>query len=278
MLTVDFDRLELVPGMAVLDAGCGPGRHAMELLQRGCRPVALDLYPPDLADALVNLKCTWLGMTWPGGLDGLTTGQEVSLRGDAMTPVSRKSAESSQAAAQSAAQAATPAALPWLVLRGDTLRLPFASGAFPRVICSEVLEHVDDPAQAAAELARVAAPGGIVAVSVPTPYTERVFGWASDDYFNTPGGHVRIFTPRTLAAVLEAQGLHPFHIHFEHSLHSVYWGIRAVFGLHHEAHWAVRGAKRWMEWSLFSPFLRRVERGLNWVIPKAMVLYARKNG
>ena len=35
MLTVDFDRFPLEPGMSVLDVGCGQGRHSYEALRRG---------------------------------------------------------------------------------------------------------------------------------------------------------------------------------------------------------------------------------------------------
>lgn len=45
--------------------------------------------------------------------------------------------------------------------------LPFADGAFTRVICSEVIEHVPDPAPLLAEVRRVLAPGGIVVFTVP---------------------------------------------------------------------------------------------------------------
>ena len=42
MLTVDYDRLDLRPGMTVLDLGCGEGRHAFEAYRRGARVVAVD--------------------------------------------------------------------------------------------------------------------------------------------------------------------------------------------------------------------------------------------
>ena len=42
MLTVDYDRLGLRPGMTVLDLGCGEGRHAFEAYRRGAAVVALD--------------------------------------------------------------------------------------------------------------------------------------------------------------------------------------------------------------------------------------------
>ncbi|EUA42279.1 putative methyltransferase domain protein [Mycobacterium xenopi 4042] len=35
MLTVDFDRLGIGPGSAVIDVGCGAGRHSFEAYRRG---------------------------------------------------------------------------------------------------------------------------------------------------------------------------------------------------------------------------------------------------
>ncbi len=48
---IDFlvDALELRPGMRVLDAGCGPGRHALELARRGIGVVGVDTSPEFLA-------------------------------------------------------------------------------------------------------------------------------------------------------------------------------------------------------------------------------------
>jgi SAM-dependent methyltransferase len=42
VLTVDYDRLDVRPGMTVLDLGCGEGRHAFEAYRRGARVVAID--------------------------------------------------------------------------------------------------------------------------------------------------------------------------------------------------------------------------------------------
>ena len=48
---VDFlvDALGLRPGMRVLDAGCGPGRHAIALARRGIEVVGVDTSPDFLA-------------------------------------------------------------------------------------------------------------------------------------------------------------------------------------------------------------------------------------
>jgi SAM-dependent methyltransferase len=50
------DALALEPGMRVLDAGCGPGRHAIALAQRGIEVLGIDLSPDfvALAQAAAN--------------------------------------------------------------------------------------------------------------------------------------------------------------------------------------------------------------------------------
>ncbi len=53
------------------------------------------------------------------------------------------------------------------VLAGDAARLPFADATFGAAVCTEVLEHVDEPAAALAELARVLRPGAIAFVTTP---------------------------------------------------------------------------------------------------------------
>ena len=54
-----------------------------------------------------------------------------------------------------------------VLAQGDAAVLPFAAGAFERVYCSEVLEHVVDPRASVAEIARVLKPGGVAVLSVP---------------------------------------------------------------------------------------------------------------
>jgi len=46
-------------------------------------------------------------------------------------------------------------------LHGDALSLPFIDGSFDVVCAMDFLEHVEDPARAIAEAARVLAPGGL---------------------------------------------------------------------------------------------------------------------
>jgi len=52
----------------------------------------------------------------------------------------------------------------------DAHHLPFAPRSFEQIVCSEVLEHLSDPALAASEMARVLASGGKLVLTTPFVY------------------------------------------------------------------------------------------------------------
>ena len=55
------------------------------------------------------------------------------------------------------------------VVAASLTNIPIKSASFEFVLCSEVLEHIDDDASALDELCRVLVPGGWLLISVPTP-------------------------------------------------------------------------------------------------------------
>jgi hypothetical protein len=57
----------------------------------------------------------------------------------------------------------------------DAHQLPFKDGAFAYAICSHILEHMDDPAQFAAEIQRTCDAGYIQS---PSEIAERLFHWS----------------------------------------------------------------------------------------------------
>jgi SAM-dependent methyltransferase len=95
------------------------------------------------------------------------------------------------------------------MLQGDAFHLPFRDATFDKVICSEVMEHVHDFTGAARELARVLKPGGLAAVTIPTATSEHLYLHVGDDYFESPGGHIRVFRPRQLAQGSRARASRP---------------------------------------------------------------------
>jgi SAM-dependent methyltransferase len=165
-------------------------------------------------------------------------------------------------------------------VQGDATRLPFADGAFDRIIASEVLEHIPDDGAAVHELARVLRPGGTMAVTVPAYLPERLC-WALSDEYHAPsveGGHVRIYHEPALRARLRNAGLAPGFAHHAHALHSPYWWLRCAVGPTNEDHPLVRGYRRVLEWDIVSapPVTRWADRVLNPVLGKSLVVYARK--
>jgi len=163
------------------------------------------------------------------------------------------------------------------MIRGDTFHLPFADEAFDRVICAEVMEHVHDYRSAARELARVTRPEGVVAVTIPTATSEHLYLRAGDDYFESPGGHIRIFRPRQLAEGLADAGLATVGVGFAHALHTPYWVLRSIVGLPRADESALVDAYRhFLIRAVGSPALTALERVFNYCFPKSLILYAEK--
>ncbi len=161
---------------------------------------------------------------------------------------------------------------------GDALDLPFGSASFDRVIAAEVLEHIPNDRRAIAELARVLRPGGTMAVTVPRWWPELVTWALSDEYHSTAGGHIRIYRASVLVGRLRDVGLEPYASHHAHALHTPYWWLRALVGVHDDHHPAVRLYHRVLVWDIEarSPLTRVPESLLNPFLGKSAVVYLRK--
>ncbi|UVL40507.1 class I SAM-dependent methyltransferase [Pseudomonas sp. B21-040] len=98
-------------------------------------------------------------------------------------------------------------AKPNLGLVSNSLPLPLADGCASKVVCMEVLEHIEHPEPFMAELVRMGRPGALYLLSVPAPVGEHLQkGIAPDSYYQSPN-HVQIFTAQRFAALVEDAGL-----------------------------------------------------------------------
>lgn len=164
------------------------------------------------------------------------------------------------------------------MLQGNTFSLPFRDESFDKVICAEVMEHVHDFRGAARELARVTKPGGRLAITIPTATSEHLYLRLGDDYFESPGGHIRIFRPRQLAEGLASVGLATRAVGFAHGLHTPYWVLRSILGLPDadRSSW-VRAYRLYLIRATGSKVMDWIERRiLNYICPKSLILYAEK--
>jgi SAM-dependent methyltransferase len=164
------------------------------------------------------------------------------------------------------------------MLQGDAFALPFPDGCFDKVICAEVMEHVHDFRGAARELARVTKTGGRLAITIPTATSEKLYLRLGDDYFESPGGHIRIFSPRQLAEGLASVGLATEGVGFAHGLHTPYWVLRSIVGLPRaDENPLVRAYRLYLVRATASKAMEWLEgKLLNYVCPKSLILYAEK--
>ena len=132
--------------------------------------------------------------------------------------------------------------------------------------------------QAIAELVRVTRPGGTIALTVPRWLPEMVCWALSDDYHDTPGGHIRIYTGKELATKAESAGLELLGKHYAHGLHSPYWWLKCAVGVKNDDHPPVNAYHRLLVWDIMKKprTTRLAERVLHPVIGKCLVIYLRK--
>ncbi len=160
----------------------------------------------------------------------------------------------------------------------DALSLPFADQTFDRIICSEVLEHIPDFETALLEINRVLKVGGKLAISVPRFWPEQICWWLSEEYHNTPGGHVRIFKARKLRKSIERHKLTFTRQHYAHGLHAPYWWLKCLLWKRRDDHPLIRAWQGLLEWEILAnPFiLKPFSKLADWIMGKSVVLYFEK--
>lgn len=105
---------------------------------------------------------------------------------------------------------------------GDAIDLGFNRGAFEVAVCFEVLEHLEDPGAALAEMRRVLEPAGLLIASTPN---KRVFSPGAGQLPPNPW-HKREWTPEEFMELIEDGG----------------FALRAVLGQTAQERWRPRVA------------------------------------
>ncbi len=107
-------------------------------------------------------------------------------------------------------------------LVSDANPLPLDDGMATRVICTEVLQHVDDPQQILAELWRIGASGAIYLLSVPGALQEGLQEKVlPPEYRALPGGALRVIDRAEFAQWVTEAGLEVV----EHTQNGFFWSM-----------------------------------------------------
>ncbi len=166
----------------------------------------------------------------------------------------------------------------WGLALADAGALPFEDNYFDLVICCEVLEHVAEDENAAREIIRVLKPGHHLVVSVPRFWPERICWALSSQYAGSNKGHIRIYRKKDLIALLKNCGVHPWALHYAHSLHAPYWWLKCLVGPKREDVALVNLYHRLLSWDIMKKpkLIGWMDKLFNPILGKSLVIYLRK--
>jgi SAM-dependent methyltransferase len=160
----------------------------------------------------------------------------------------------------------------------NTAPLPLADAIATKIVATEVIEHVDDPAQFLSELARVGRPGASYLLTVPDPIAENLQKQLAPPIYFAKPNHIRIIGREEFGKLVEAAGL----VIERRSAYGFYWTLWwAMFwicnvDLGSPDHPIL---SRWADtWSAVLDNERgyEVKRVLDAFMPKSQIILARK--
>ena len=156
--------------------------------------------------------------------------------------------------------------------------IPLADAVADRIVCTEMLEHADDPTAVMAELVRVAKPGARFLLTVPAAESEIVQKRVAPEFYWQKPLHLRIFDHDGFAKLvtdagltIERRGRYGF---YQSVWWSMFWACGTPFeGPHHPALLAWEAS-----WGalLDSVGGARVKLALDAALPKSQLIVASK--
>ena len=146
------------------------------------------------------------------------------------------------------------------------------------VICTEVLEHVDDPVKVMSELARIGKPGATYILTVPDPAGEALMKMTAPPiYFKKPN-HIRIFEREEFKSLVTNAGLEITEQSYHGAFWSIFWMMQWITDKPMAGPWEPmihHWTKAWSE-VLAHPKGDKIKSALEDAIPKSQVIIAIK--
>jgi ubiquinone/menaquinone biosynthesis C-methylase UbiE len=160
----------------------------------------------------------------------------------------------------------------------DCSPIPLPAATATRVVCTEVLEHVDDPAALLREMVRIGKPGALYLISVPGTAQEMIQKrLAAPSYFEKPN-HIRIFQLDELTTLIRNAGLTVEHT----ANYGFFWSVWMAFWwqcnvpLHNARHPSLDAWAQTWNHMLDGRDGKVIKEALDNVLPKSYVIVARK--
>jgi SAM-dependent methyltransferase len=169
----------------------------------------------------------------------------------------------------------------WQTHVSDSNPLPVKSGIASKVICQEVLEHVDDPAVVVSELVRIGKPGSLYLLSVPDPVGEKIHREIAPSIYWAKPYHLRIFERDAFDRLIQDAGLtivkRANYSFFWSMWWILFWAETAVTGQFGGPNTPLlRYWNKTWDALLAAPEGARVKNALDKFMPKSRFLLARK--
>ncbi len=240
MLTINFKDFPVHDGDIVLDLGCGEGRHVINTyLQANVLALGVDLSFPDLTTAQLRFA-----------------------------PFAQESTADSPKNCKR-----------FYLQQANATALPFDDNTIDKIICSEVLEHIEKYQEVLREIHRVLKPNGTLAISVPRDWPEKFCWWLIAAYHENEGGHIRIFDADKLRADIEALDFIFTTRHWAHALHVPYWWLKCLWWKSQDKSCIIKQYHRLLVWDLMCRpwFTQTLEKWLNPIMGKSVVMYFKKS-
>lgn len=242
MQTIDLSRLTISPNETIIDLGCGEGRHT----------IGASFFYPNNPVFGVDLN-----------LNDLVIAKQRLNEWESQTQLQPQKTQRKKHT---------------LFINANGFHLPFKDNSIDHIICSEVLEHIEQYDLFFCELNRILKPSGKLYLSVPRAWTEKICWKLSAAYHQVEGGHVNIFKKKHILTLLHKYHYQCNYIHGAHALHTPYWWLRCMFWKHGEYFWLCALYHRFLVWDLMQkPLLTKIlDKLLNPFLGKSLVFYCTK--
>jgi SAM-dependent methyltransferase len=162
-----------------------------------------------------------------------------------------------------------------------TQEIPLPDNYATRVVCMEVLEHVDDPEYSLSEMFRVGQSGALYLLTVPDSIAERIIGGvAPPSYFEKPN-HIRVIERDQFENLVRGAGLEILKHEYSGFLSTFRLAMLLKSGhtdltnLKVENPNLLKWARMWNE-MLDCPEGREMKEMLDYLVPRSQIIVARK--